>query len=420
MKRIINWTMVLILMCGSGFLAACSSSSDDSPSAPVEPSEAEKNRELLATHFKNDASLLVETLDYDAINMSSQATDLLLKLMNKSRYFKDDMKKLMALLTIQNAVDKKNTHGVRVVFDEQGNYKASTASGMVFIFPATVEGYEKMLYKLAFSSDRNWDDIPEKLTVTLSCMYDGKETVLNKSVSDIKMDSNYPGILSIVLGTFSFNSNVEYFLPGTTDAASTLNIAASRINDGSLLFSFGYVQDKQNILNATTALPLSKDKAISSMAEVVENADNFTIQASIVNDIFFTGNVEKGKSFLSALNNVIANSGSKEQTLEQYNEYVKQLNATISMQIACGALGKGIPTQLTGEKNEDRFSVMPAFALDNTSEYTPLRNIVDQATLENLQEILRQTAIPVSSGSTVYADLLTFLLQILPIGTTNL
>ena len=83
MKRIRNWAMALMLICGSPLLTACSS--DDNSSEPSKNPEAEKNRELLAAHFKADAAVLNETLDYDAINLSTQATKQLLALMNKSR-----------------------------------------------------------------------------------------------------------------------------------------------------------------------------------------------------------------------------------------------------------------------------------------------------------------------------------------------
>ena len=416
MKRIIIWATALVLICGTGLLTACSS--DDNP---LEPSEADINRELLAQHFKDDASVLKENLNFDAIDMSSQATEQLLRLMNKSRYFKEDLKKMMALLTIQNMADRTNSHGVRVVFDEMGNYKASPADGMVFIFPATIEGYQKTLYKLSFSSNKNWNDIPEKLTVILSCMYNGKEVVLSKSVSDIKMYSDYPGMAAITLGTFGFESKVEYFPLGADDGkgTSTIDIVASRKEDGSLNFSFGYVQNNLNILEMSTNLPLSRDYAVNTVAEIIEGAGSFTVNASILDDLYLTGNVGNGMSFMSALRDVAENSGNKQQLLEQYNEFVGLLNKSISMHISCGKDGKAIPMQLAGVNDGNSFFVLPTFDLGNQLEFTPLEEIVDQAIYESIVDILRKTALPVGTSSATYSDLLTIMMQVLPIGVSN-
>ena len=416
MKRIIIWATALILICGTGLLTACSS--DDNP---LEPTEAKKSRELLAQHFKDDALVLKENLNFDAIGMSSQVIEQLLKLMNKSRYFKEDIKKMMVLLTIQNMADRTNSHGVRVVFDEMGNYKASPADGMVFIFPATVEGYQKTLYKLSFSSNKNWNDIPGKLTVILSCMYDGKEVVLSKSVSDIKMYSDYAGLAAITLGTFGFESKVEYFPLGAEDGkgTSTVDIVASRKKDGSLDFSFGYVQNNLNILNMSTNLPLSTGYALNTVADVIEGAGSFTINASILDDLYLTGNVGNGMSFMSALRDVIDNSGNKELLQLSYKEIFMQFNRNINMSITCGKDGKAIPMQFAGEMDGESFFILPTFDLDNSSVFVPLKEIVDQTTYESIVDAVRKTALPVSTSSTSYSDLLTMLMQVLPIGVSN-
>ena len=62
---------------------------------------------------------------------------------------------------------------------------------------------------------------------------------------------------------------------------------------------------------------------------------------------------------------------------------------------------------------------MPAFALDYSSDYTLLKDIVDADTYAQLMNLYQQTASRISVTSTDYADLLTMLLQILPIATTN-
>ena len=381
MKRILNWAVALMLICGSPLLTACSS--DDNSSEPSKNPEAEKNRELLAAHFKADAAVLNETLDYDAIDLSTQATKQLLALMNKSRYFKDDMKTMMALLTIQNAADKSKSHGVRVVFDEKGNYKAGSGDGMAFIFPAAIDGYAKMLYKLSMVTNRNWSDIPEQLTVILSCMHNDKEVVLNRSVSNVKLNSAYPGMAAIVLGTFDSESKIDYSLPDAGDRNCTIDLKVSKGSDDMLNFDFGYVQDKLNILRVSENFPMPTDLTVSSIREAMADGSQKVVDATLLDDLFVKGDVNG------------------------------------NMQIACGKGGKDIPMQLVKEQVGDVERLMPVFALDYSSTYTPLKEIVDAGAYENILNIYHETASSVSTSAAVYSDLLTMLMQILPIGVTK-
>lgn len=379
MKRMLNWAIALIMISCSSLLVGCAVADD-----PYNP-EADRNRDMLATHFKADASVLADNLNFDAITLSSQTTSQLLALMNKSRTFKEDVKKMIALLTIQNLTDRTNSHGLRIIFDEKGNYQVGPSEGMVFIFPATVDGYGKMLYKLSMASNRNFNEVPELLRVTLSCMYQDKEVVLNSSVASVKMTSDFPGMAAITLGTFSFESKIDYFLPEAKDAAkaSTIDIVGSRESDGSVNFQLGYVQNKLNILDANMNIPLPADYVIKSIRGMMETVNSITVSSSILDDLYVTGNI-KG-----------------------------------DMQIACGKDGSAIPMKFVDVQEGETTLKMPAFALDYSSDYTLLKDIVDADTYAQLMNLYQQTASRISVTSTDYADLLTMLLQILPIATTN-
>ena len=375
----LNRAIALIMISCSSLLVGCAVADD-----PYNP-EADRNRDMLATHFKADASVLADNLNFDAITLSSQTTSQLLALMNKSRTFKEDVKKMIALLTIQNLTDRTNSHGLRIIFDEKGNYQVGPSEGMVFIFPATVDGYGKMLYKLSMASNRNFNEVPELLRVTLSCMYQDKEVVLNSSVASVKMTSDFPGMAAITLGTFSFESKIDYFLPDAKDAAkaSTIDIVGSRESDGNVNFQLGYVQNKLNILDANMNIPLPADYVIKSIRGMMETVNSITVSSSILDDLYVTGNI-KG-----------------------------------DMQIACGKDGSAIPMKFVDVQEGETTLKMPAFALDYSSDYTLLKDIVDADTYAQLMNLYQQTASRISVTSTDYADLLTMLLQILPIATTN-
>lgn len=376
MKRILNWAIVLILIGGSSLLGACSSDDNPSGSSPV----AEINREVLASHFKSDATVLQQNLDGKAVDVSTQAMKQLLTLMGKSRYFKEDMKKMMLLLTVQNAADKNATHGMRVVFDSKGNYKVGSGEGMAFIFPANIDGYDGTLYKLSMKSNANWDEMPTVLQVTLSCMFGDKEVVLTQSKTNIKMNSDYPGIVAMTLGTFSYTSTSEYSLPDTSDGSCTMNMSASRDNSGSVSFSCDYEQNDLDIFNMNLSFSLPVDYAITSIGGTIDTAEDKVLDATLLDDLFIKGDVDG------------------------------------NMQITCGKDGTAIPMQLIKEQDGDLTRMLPTFALDYTSVYTPLRGVVDAETYRTVIGLYDRIVAQTKATSTTYSDLLTVLMQILPIG----
>lgn len=423
MKRFLNRIFLLTLICSTAMLAACSS--DDTPAVPVDPPVdpqpvppvAPSDRDVLAAHIKSDAAVLADNLDFRAIEVSAETTKQLLALMNRSRYSKNDITTAIALLTIQNMADRKNAHGLRVVFDEKGNYRIGTTSGeLVFIFPATVGDYPTTLYKLTFVSNRNWDDIPELCDFTLSGMFDDKEVVLNKSVAKITLNSDYPGMAAMALGAFDFDSRIEYYAPDASDGqvACAIDLEALR-NDDSLCFSLDYEQGEQSILDMTLNLPLSQDFVINSVDEALDAANGITAVTNVLGDLTLTAKVAKGSTFMPALKEVVEGVRSTEITLKEFSERVERLNSSMNMHIACKENDDAIPMKFLGEKGEEAYCLMPAFRFEGTTDYMSLKQVVDASTYNNLVEIYKKTALPVSDASAAYSDLLTMMMQILPI-----
>lgn len=59
--------------------------------------------------------------------------------------------------------------------------------------------------------------------------------------------------------------------------------------------------------------------------------------------------------------------------------------------------------------------LMPAFRFEGATDFVPLKQVVNASTYDNLVEIYKKTALPVSDASAAYSDLLTMMMQILPI-----
>lgn len=427
MKRYINRIFFLTLICFTALFSACSS--DDAPAVPVDPPVdpqpepvTPSDRDVLAASIKKDAATVAECLDLSAIEISGQTTKQLLALMNRGRYFKSDIMTAITLLTLKNVQEKKNAYGLRVVFDEMGNYNftPNNSGQLIFIFPAAVADYPKTLYKLTFASNRNWDDVPELFNLTLSGMFNDKELVLNKLVANIEMDSEYPGMAAITLGTFAFNGRVDYCTPDADDSRSNcaMDIKASRGDGGTLIFSLDYEQNGRTVFDTTVGFPLPEDFIINSIGEAIDGADGITASAVVLDDLKTMAKIARGSTFLPALREVIEGVSSKVITPKEFSERVERLNASMRMQIACEK-EEAIPMKFLGEKGEEAYCLMPAFRFEGSTDYTSLKQVVDKTTYDNLVEIYKKTALPVSETAAAYSDLLTVMMQILPIPGTK-
>ena len=215
-----------------------SCSSDDTeiapnPPDPDDPDDPETDPYQkygdLIQHIQEDAKLLAENLNFDMLNTTVDINTQLLRVMDKGRNFTANIKTLIALMAVQNAVqhiksvpaDSElakmgytayipldiSSFGVRVVFDERGDYKVSPAEGLEYIFPATIEGVGKTVYKMSLKNNGEWYEsvspgnfrqvkglacitrIPKAMTLTLSGLFDDKEINILQGVVNIEMEN---------------------------------------------------------------------------------------------------------------------------------------------------------------------------------------------------------------------------------------
>ncbi len=407
MKRIINWVLSLTLIFSATLLSSCSS--DDGPST------YEKNRNDMHDHIKKDLTVLSETLNFDAMNMSAEVTKQFIQLTGKSRHLMDDLKAAMILATVQNVTQNTHIHGMRVILDEKGNYDISPAEGLVFIFPATIEGRGTDLYKMTLKNSKNWNEASGAFTMTMSALYNDKEVVLNKAELNITKENEYAmGIAGLMLGAFKMNSKLQYFpIAGESeDVASSINIGMKRDENGSLSLGITYSQKEQTIMNTGFIFPLAQDFPLTDIDTTIENSEFITAYATILNDIHIGGTINRGKEFLPVWKELLANAS---LPADQYNELVKKLDEQLEMYIVCGRRGNMVEMKLTGDQDAEGNHLMPTFDFDNSSHFTALKDILDATTMETLKNTYKYTALPVTNAATTYSDMISILMRVLPV-----
>lgn len=407
MNRIFNWVLSLTLLFSATLFTSCCS--DDGPST------YEKNSNNLRDHVKQDLTVLAETLNFDAMNMSAEVTKQFIQLTGKSRHFKNDLKAAMILATIQNISQNTHIHGMRVVLDEKGNYNFSPAEGLVFIFPATIEGRGTNLYKMTLKNSRNWNEASGAFTMTMSALYNDKEVVLNKVELNISKKNEYAmGIEGLALGAFNMNSKMEYYPIAGEDegVASSIEMDMTRSEEGSLELSIAYSQKEQTIFDSWFVLPLAQDVPLMDIDSAIENCEEIGAIANILNDIHISGTVNGGKELVTLWKDLF-NNGSL--PAEQYNEYVKKLDENIDLHVSCGNEGSYIAMKLMGSQDAEGNFMMPTFDFDGSSHFTPLNKVLDETTMETLKSTYKYTALPVTNAATSYSDMISILMQVLPV-----
>ena len=424
MKRLLSRIFFLTLICSAALFSACSS--DDAPAVPVDPPVDPQpvppsDRDVLAATLKKDAAVLADQLDFSAIETTSDATRQLLSLMGRGRYFMRDMQTAMVMITARNISERKLAYGLRVVFDEKANYRIGTTGGSLeFIFPATIGDYPKTLYKLTFASNKNWDAVPELFNLTLSGMFGDRERVLSKSSANIVMASDYAGMAAIALGAFAFDGRMNFFTPDDPDrSVCAVDLMAMRDANNTLSFGCDYEQGGRTVFDMTVDLPLPEDFVINSIGEAVEAAEGIEAVADVLGNLAVESVIADGADFMPALRDVMEGVKDKELAPEEFSRRVERLNGSLLMVIAGEDNTEPVPMKLLGEQGEEAYCVMPAFRFAGSSDYTPLKQVVDAATYDNLVEIYHKTALPVGKTAAAYSDLLTVMMQILPIPGTK-
>lgn len=406
MKRFFNWVFSLTLIFSATLLSSCCS--DDGPST------YEKNRNDMHDHIKKDLTVLSETLNFDAMNMSAEVTKQFIQLTGKSRHLMDDLKAAMILATVQNVTQNTHIHGMRVILDEKGNYDISPAEGLVFIFPATIEGRGTNLYKMTLKNSKNWNEASGAFTMTMSALYNDKEVVLNKAELNITKENEYAmGIAGLMLGAFDMNAYIEYFPTAGDDenAASKIELVLRRDENGTVGLGIGYNQKELNVLNLNITCPVAQDLPLTSVKSVMEDCEEIGIKADLLDDIHVNGTINNGSEFYSIWEKMRIGSLSA----EQYNEYVKQINELLNMQLTCGSDGGAITLQLMGNQDAEGNHLMPTFDFDGSRNFTPLKNFIDETTMEKLRSTYRDSATPVVNTASAYSDMISILMQVLPI-----
>ncbi len=488
MKRFFYLILVAILCCGGLMFTSCSSDDTEiapNPPDPDDPDDPETDPYQkygdLIQHIQEDAKLLAENLNFDMVNTTVDINTQLLRVMDKGRNFTANIKTLIALMAVQNAVqhiksvpaDSElakmgytayipldiSSFGVRVVFDERGDYKVSPAEGLEYIFPATIEGVGKTVYKMSLKNNGEWYEsvspgnfrqvkglacitrIPKAMTLTLSGLFDDKEINILQGVVNIEMEnapqSQYTdfknSIFRITCQMTSALNGSQYGLP---DDDSKLEFSFGTSEENQATINYFFTQKGMSVLHSSAQITmpdqkgfieqlstllldpssLKKDNLLLTLANVFNNC-KATLNATILDDLMFTADIADGTVFFQALQNVLQESTDSEVTQEVWNTDVEQLDKSCTLLISYKDAPAQTPLWLLPSWQSDSHGILPSLKIDEQPLFMSINDLVGEETVGHINKVKELSATPVSNAVGVDMQLCSRVLLMMPMNS---
>ena len=481
MKRIINWVLFASLFLGLTMQTSCSSDDDgDSING-----EVRKERDQLLTHIEDDVQSMDETLDFELFDMITQVQTQLLTYMGKDPRFSNNLKKVVSLMAVRNAF--QNIHqvengselaamgyqayipvdimafGVRVIFDENGNYTMKPAEGLEFVFPATVEGYGQTLYKIALRNEGEWYEsvtpaqlngvrglacvnrYPKQLNLRMTGLFNDEEVTLCTGVLATMLektpDSQY---VSFQTNEFQMGVDIRSALKGNTyglpddDSAIAFSWGTIESSAGTLMnILSSFTQKGKEMLNGVAVVTLPEQKVfidniidnINTSSSDWQAADAYAHFATIfkdcradvvltfLDDLTLSGSIEDSEQFFNALSDIAQNREVGKVSADEYGNFVQALNNSCHFSLACPTTTKPVSQQLQAQQEDARYILMPALQFADKPGYVPLNTLVTEDTNERFQKMYEKSTSFVTRTLDVDMQLIYRMIRLMPMNS---
>ena len=451
MKRIKYLAFAAILLCGTALFQACSAEEDN----PVDPAEQEAiiNRNVLISHFENDAKLLADNIDSESFNATSQVLAQLLALIENNKSFIPNIRTLFSAVSERKSllniypVQKRSElakmgyllyivadnsgFGAQLIFDGKGGCRLNSADHLEFIFPATADGFGSTLFKLIIKdgedcyqavADANIPNVkrvacvtrlPKSVTMTLNGFIANQELTLSKSVVNLELpQSEKSEYVSFDSGSFRLYGNQSAYL---TSDESSLDYSLA-MKDDQMALDYGYTHNGMSVISSNMQMTKTqKEDFISQMSQNAFNiADLKSLSVRILNDLQITGFVTDSKAFADAFSTVIQN---RQQTssADVMDKTVASLNQSCTLQIACDHMTSPEMLKFCLVQKDDYNLIEPALKDLYSDALIPISEYVDEQTMEAFSKPFKKSFTPAGNASGSVLKLYSVLMQMMPL-----
>lgn len=476
MKRIKYGVLFATLLFGSIAFTSCSTDKGE-PSEANE--EVKKEREELLAHVENEATWMADSLNFDALNMMTRVNEQLLEAMNKDPRFADNLKKVVTMLAARNALSNMkpveagselaqmgysayipidiSAFGVRVIFDEEGNYRFDPIEGLEFIFPATIEGYGATAYKWSIKNNGDWYEsvspvhlngvrglacvsrIPKSFTMTMSGLFDDKVVTMLKGVVNIHLDEDAESdYVSFEGNAFQVEGQLTSCLQGAAyglpNGDGQLNISYGIDQTDRMNIGFDFTQHGRRVMDGNARMELPQKKTVVDqltdflldrsrlgqednllyLAQIF--AGNRTdVTLNILDELTLSGTIDDGTQFCQALYDVKQQGQDSPMSADEFDGCVQRLNQACNFFLSCPHISQPVPFQWVAIQEDTKQDVQPALLFADNPEYIPLSELVGETTMDNIKKTHEATATAVGGAAGVSMQFISRLVQFMPL-----
>ena len=440
MKKIMNWMLAAILICGATVFTSCSDS-EDNPSQE----QAKKNRTEFIKHTRENLKDIAENLNFASWEIANRINQEF----NTAVLNNPEFEKAIVPLFIQ-----KIQEGIQPV--EEGSelaemgYKQVATIDMTDDFEMIINGFNPRtkeqqvgLAKLSLkASGDTYKQLArrlgnEELAVVILVPSDFEFSIANmvhgsweegfKGVfkNNVKMsgESEFMNPKTDAIGiTGVLSSGIEGIPDGkyASDATDLYFSTASDpvANESSMNFSFGHNNKSMIELEATSKYTV-KGIAFTGFSQFTTSGSILDVLIALVSGGSFEGFLTLNDDLTTAFS--ISDCGKAMQLQKEMAHarrnyadqatiegYTQQLNELVSAKLSCKDLSQEIPMKLQTAKFGVDYWAMPAFNFADEKGFVPITELLDKESIEYGINIIDHAAEPMAGAIVTIRQLLQF------------
>jgi hypothetical protein len=460
MKKIMNWMLAAILICGATVFTSCSDS-EDNPSQE----QAKKNRTEFIKHTRENLKDIAENLNFHSWEVANEINqEFNTTVLNNPQFEKaiiplftqkvresiqpvEEGSELAAMGYKQYATIDLTKFNYRFTMKEDGSgFDVEEADDFEMIingFNPRSQEQEKGVRKLTLKAsgdtykllDKRFGNeqlavvilVPSDFEFSISSMVPGswKDAFKGAFKNNVKMsgESEFMNLLTDAISiTGVLSSGIEDIPHGKYGADATdlyFSTASDPVaNESSMNFSFGHNNKSMIELEATSKYT-DKEIAFTDFSQFTTSGSILNVLIALVSGGSFEGFLTLNDDLTTAIS--ISDCGKAMQLQKEMAHarrnyadqatiegYTQQLNELVSAKLNCKDLSQEIPMKLQTAKFGVDYWAMPAFNFADEKGFVPITELLDKESIEYGINIIDHAAEPMAGAIVTIRQLLQF------------
>ena len=459
MKKIMNWMLAAILICGATVFTSCSDS-EDNPSQE----QAKKDRKEFIKHTRENLKDIAENLNFHswevANNLNQEFNTTVLNNpefekaiiplftqkiresvkeveegselaeMGYKKYATIDRTKFNYRFTMKedgSGFDVEEADDFEMIINATMGTKEVILGGNKLTLKASGDTYKQIAKRLGNEELAVVILVPSDFAFTIAGYIDGDwiEGYKGAFKNNVKMsgESEYMNPKTDAIGITGILTTGLPVSPDGKHAADATELYFSTAsdpvaNESSMNFSFGH-NDKSMIELEATSKYTDKEIAFTDFSQFTTSGSILNVLIALVSGGSFEGFLTLNDDLTTAFS--ISDCGKAMQLQREMAHarrnyadqatiegYTQQLNELVSAKLSCKDLSQEIPMKLQTAKFGVDYWAMPAFNFADEKGFVPITELLDKESIEYGINIIDHAAEPMAGAIVTIRQLLQF------------